>query len=441
MPWDTVHALSKQLESPTTRAAKLTQILSAMRFVTSFAFGCAGTVRILHLDVLDFTVGRIGLVMAAYSILIAVVEVPSGAISDVWGRRKTKLLSSWVMAGAYVILSGADGLLDILVSAALLAVGRALFSGAADAWFVDEIGDAADPAVLRGLSRSEAAHNVGIALGSLTGALVPQLYSDAVSDRLIFAPIFLLGAAMLLVDLVLTWRTMIERRPPQPVRIRRVVRTTAAGVSNALDSPVPRWICVSMLTVGGAVACTELLTPLGLAEGVGTDRALLFFGPLIAGSWGVSALASVATTRFEQMMGSMQRAIAMLMIAMTLFLIPTAFSVWYLPIVTYVGVNFVLGALMPLMAALLHRHVRSSNRSTASSTLSLSMMVGAASASFLVGGLGAQAALAVAAAATVGAAALVVLPDTDRDPDDGVPDPRVSAGQAGAPPLDSSVMT
>ncbi len=90
----TVAFLSTEPTSPTTRATELTRILSAMRFVTSFAFGCAGTVRVLHMDVLDFSVARIGVIMALYSVLIAVVEVPSGAISDVWGRRKTKLLAS-----------------------------------------------------------------------------------------------------------------------------------------------------------------------------------------------------------------------------------------------------------------------------------------------------------------------------------------------------------
>lgn len=444
----TVADLSTERQSPPARAAELTRILSTMRFVTSFAFGCAGTVRILHLDVLEFSVARIGLIMAAYSILIAVVEVPSGAIADVWGRRNTKLLASWVMVGAYVVLSGADGLVDVVISAALLGIGRALFSGAADAWFVDEIGDAKDPAVLHGLSRAEAAHNLGIALGSLTGALLPQLYGDQLPDRLVFAPIFLIGAGMLMVDLVLTWRTMHEHRLPEAVPLGGVVRTTAAGVVNALDRPVPRWTCISMVTVGGAVACTELLTPLGLAEGVGTDRALLFFGPLVAGSWGISAVASIMTGRFEAMAGSVQRASGLLLFGTALVLLPAAFEAWYLPIAAYVGVNFMLGALLPLLATNLHRHVRSSNRSTATSTLNLSMMAGAASASFLVGGLARSAALAVAAAATIAATALLVLPETSgqEDEDEGeedeeVPDPRVVASKPGDAPLDPTVVT
>lgn len=434
--------MSQELQSPASRATELTKILSTMRFVTSFAFGCAGTVRILHMDVLDLSVARIGVVMAAYSILIAVVEVPSGAIADVWGRRNTKLLSSWIMVGAYLILSGASGLIDVVISAALLGVGRAMFSGAADAWFVDEIGDGKDPAVLHGLSRAEAAHNVGIAVGSLAGALLPQIYGDAFGDRLVFAPVFLLGAGMLVVDLVLTARMMGESRLPDAAPVGGVTRTTIAGFRNALDSPVSRWTCVSMVTVGGAVACTELLTPLGLAEGVGTERALLFFGPLVAGSWGMSAVASILTGRFERLAGSMQRGAALLMIVMAALILMISFPGWYLPVVAYVGVNFILGALLPLLAAMLHRHVRAANRSTAASTLNLSMMAGAASASFLVGGFARSAAIAVAAAAAVAATALVVLPPTaERDDEDPLSDPRVAAGEAGAPPLDPSVVS
>lgn len=414
-----------------------------MRFVTSFAFGCAGTVRILHMDVLDFSVAKIGLIMAAYSILIAVAEVPSGAIADVWGRRKTKLLASWVMVGAYAILSGAEGLADVVYAAALLGVGRALVSGSADAWFVDEIGDAKDPAVLRGLSRAEAAHNVGTAAGSLTAAFLPQLYADSVPERLVFAPIFLLGAGMLLIDVVVTWRTMIENRRPEAVPIGGVFRTTWAGLSNALDSPVPRWTCAAMVAVGGAVATTELLTPIGLAEGVGTDRALLFFGPLVAASWGISAVASLLTGRFESGFGSVQRASAVLLIAMAVLLSPAAFGTWYFPIFAYITVNFALGALLPLLAISLHRHVRSANRSTAASTLSLSLMSGAAGGSFLIGAVAERGALVVAAAALVAAVALLILrePESTPDEDDDEPAPNIAEVEALSTPFDTSPMT
>lgn len=427
----------------TTRAKELTRVLATMRFVTSFAFGCAGTVRILHMDILDFTVAKIGVIMAVYSILIAVVEVPSGAIADVWGRRKTKLLASWIMMGAYAILSGANGLIDIIYAAALLGIGRALFSGAADAWFVDEIGDAKDPAVLHGLSRAEAAHNAGWATGSLTAAFLPQLYSGAVPDRLVFAPIFLLGAAMLLVDLVVTWRTMIENRPPEAIPIGGVFRTTVAGLTNALDSPVPRWTCIAMVSVGGAIASTELLTPVGLAEGVGTDRALLFFGPLVAGSWGISAVSSLLTSRFESGFGSVQRAAGALLIAMALMLVPTALGQWYFRVFTYVTVGFVLGALLPLLAIALHRHVRAANRSTAASTLNLSLMIGAAGGSFLIGAVSELAALVVAGAAMIAAIALLIIPEPETEPEEAetMPDPDIAQSGAMSTPFDTSPIT
>lgn len=392
------------------RAAELTRVLSSMRFVTSFAFGCAGTVRILHMDVLDFSVQRIGVIMAAYSVLIAVVEVPSGAISDVWGRRKTKLLASWVMAGSYLLLATADGLVDVVMSAALLGIGRALFSGAADSWFVDEIGDAKDPRVLAGIARSEAAHNLGFGLGSLTGALLPQLYADSVDERLIFAPVFVLGAFMLLVDIVLTLRRMTEHRPPAGYPVGGVWSTTLAGVANALDARQPRWTAFAMLAVGGAIACTELLTPLGLANGIGTERALIVFGPLVAGSWIFSAVSSFFTERLERSFGSIQRTSGVLLVAVGALVLPVGFGSSLGAVVSYVGVNFVLGALLPLLSTSLHQHVRSSNRSAASSTLNLSLMAGAAGGSFMVGGLGGRAVLVVGVVAAVAAAALLLLP-------------------------------
>lgn len=384
-----------------------------MRFVTSFAFGCAGTVRILHMNVLDFSVQSIGAIMAAYSVLIALVEVPSGAISDVWGRRKTKLLASWVMAGSYLLLATADGLFDVVLSSALLGVGRALFSGAADSWFVDEIGDAKDPRVLRGIARSEAAHNLGFGLGSLTGALLPQIYADSVDAQLLFAPVFVIGAVMLLIDIVLTLRRMVEHRKPSQMAMGGVWSTTMAGVRNALDSRVSRWTVFAMVVVGGAIACTELLTPLGLADGVGTERALVIYGPLVAGSWIFSGIASFFAERLERALGSLRRSAGVLLVALGALVLPVGFGTWVAAVASYVGVNVVLGALLPLLSTALHQHVRSANRSAASSTLNLSMMAGAAGASFLVGGFGGRAVVVVGAAAVIGAAAMLLLVDAE----------------------------
>lgn len=392
------------------RVRELTRVLATMRFVTSFAFGAVGTVRILHMDVLDLSVIQIGTVMACYSVLVVVVEVPSGAISDVWGRRNTKLLASWVTVGAYFQLAGATDLLDVAVSAVLLGIGRALFSGAADAWFVDEIGDAKAPEVLAGLARSEAAHNVAFGIGALVGALGPQLYADAFSDRLIFAPIFFLGAAFLSIDLVLTWRKMVEHRPPTRSLDLGVWATTVAGVGNALDSPLPRRTALAMVMVGGAVASTELLTPLGLASDLGTEQALVIFGPLVAGSWIFSAVASTLTQRFAQFVGSTQRAAAHLLLVMALCVVPAGLERWFFPVGSYIAVNFVLGALLPLLSASLHSHVRSSSRSAAASTLNLSLMLGAAGTSFLIGGLEGAAVVIVSVGSVVVAVALLRLP-------------------------------
>lgn len=395
----------------------MTRVLAAMRFTTSFASGAVGAVRILHMEVLDFSIVEIGTIMACYSLLIVLAEVPSGAVSDVWGRRNTKLLSTWVIAGSYFVFAAAGGLVEIAVAAVLLAVGRALFSGAADAWFVDEVGDPKSPDVLAGLARSEAAHNIGFGLGALTGAIAPQFYSGAVSDDLIFAPVFILAAVLLGVDLLITWRQMVEHRSPTRGRIGGVAATTIAGLRNAIDSPKPRRVSMAMVCVGGAVACTELLTPLGLAEGLGTEQALIIFGPLVAGSWVFSAVASVMTSRFEAAAGSVERAAAILLLVMAVMLVPVAFGDWYYPVAAYIGVNLMLGSLLPLLSTSLHHHVRSANRSAAASTLNLSMMLGAAAASFVIGGFETLAVVLVAVAATAVAASLFVLPTEHRPSD------------------------
>lgn len=357
--------------------------LRMMRFLSSFALGSGGAVRILHIEAIGVAVAQIGTLFAVYSIVIGVVEVPSGAIADVWGRRRTKLVASAILVVSFGLFVLADDLVLAAIGLALLAVGRALASGAAEAWFVDEVGDPHHPMVLSGLASAEAAHNIGTAVGAVIGGTLPLLYADAVAPDRLFSPVFLLGAGALLFDVTLTLERMDETVPHRSETSNGVWRTTVAGVKNTLDASVPRWVAGVMALLGALTACVELLTPLGLSEGIGADRASVTFGVLVAGSWGMSALTASRASQIERLAGSAARGAAILTVFVVLATLPAAIGLWAAPGLGYIGLNTVGGPLPPLLATVVHRHVASANRSTALSTLNLAVMLGAASGAAL----------------------------------------------------------
>ena len=104
------------------------------------------------------SMSAIGVVFAVHSAVAIVLEVPSGALADLVGRRRVLLVGAALTAVSLLIFAAAQSVAAFCASAALLAAGRALISGSLEAWYVDSL-RLLDPAapLSHGLSRGAAA--------------------------------------------------------------------------------------------------------------------------------------------------------------------------------------------------------------------------------------------------------------------------------------------
>src|SRR5215212_9524903 len=70
------------------------------------------------------SLGAIGAVFAVHSAVAIALEVPSGALADMVGRRRTLLAGASITAISLLIFAAAQGVAAFTASAALLAAGR-----------------------------------------------------------------------------------------------------------------------------------------------------------------------------------------------------------------------------------------------------------------------------------------------------------------------------
>ena len=76
---------------------------------------------------------------AIYSVMIVVLEIPSGYMADVWGRKKTILTGAVLGAAGFMIYGVSYGFMGFLIAEIVLGMGQSLVSGADSAMLYDSL--------------------------------------------------------------------------------------------------------------------------------------------------------------------------------------------------------------------------------------------------------------------------------------------------------------
>lgn len=270
------------------------------RFLTILALRWLATGLIIPVSLLlplsrGLSVTEIGLVTAAQGVVVLVLEIPSGALSDSWGRRQVLVLSALVAVTAYVIAISAQDVVAFAASWAVMGVFRALDSGPLEAWFVDaERARGAADEVPRGLAHAGTVMGVAIATGSLaSGGLV---FVTERSDAALAVP-YLAAIAVTLAQVVAA--VVLMDRVPAADRSQRKgwARTLTEGVG-LVSGPALRWFAVAMVFAGVGVSALEMFLPVRLDEfSADTAAAGAAMGPVSAVAWAVGGAGSAVVAR------------------------------------------------------------------------------------------------------------------------------------------------
>src|SRR4051794_31902142 len=82
------------------------------------------------------SLAQLGVVMAVQGFVVLALELPTGGLTDAWGRRPVLLLAGAIGIMATTLYFFAHSMAAFAVASALMGVFRALDSGPLEAWFV-----------------------------------------------------------------------------------------------------------------------------------------------------------------------------------------------------------------------------------------------------------------------------------------------------------------
>ncbi|MFF2424990.1 MFS transporter [Streptomyces mirabilis] len=355
------------------------------------------------------TMAAIAGFFAAHSLTAAALELPTGGLSDVLGRRAVLAAAGLLNLTALTLQALGTTAWVLTLGMVLMGTARALSSGPAEAWYVDTVHAHAGPdAELRtGLARGGSATSAALATGTLLGGALPWLLglgpdlgaglSGATSGLVLPLSVPLLLGAVVDVAFVLYVLTALREPPRAKTTLRDVLQgipaTVVGGLRLGARDALVRRVFLSAGAVGCALAALELLTPGRAAALTGaSESGAVLYAVIACLGFVSSGVGSHLAPLTARLVGSGQRAVMVSLGAgASGLLLLGATAVSTAPFATvlaaggYALVYLGIGAAAPSENELLHRRVPSAGRATALSVQSLALQLVAALSGLVVG--------------------------------------------------------
>jgi predicted MFS family arabinose efflux permease len=341
-----------------------------------------------------FSLGQIGLIIAAQGFVVLLLELPTGALADSLGRRRMLFVASAFQIASVGLFIVADTLVALLVVFALQGVYRALESGPLEAWYVDAAQAAdADADIERGFAQGGVVLGVAITLGTLASGGLVARGPIAGLDPLVLP--LLASLALEIVHLVAVALLMAEpARTRGLVTLRHSLLGTPAVVRDAVRLVRGSTVLLALVAVellwGFGTTAFETFTPVRLADVLGDpDRAAVLLGPTNAAGWLISSAGAGFAPTLTRRLGAAQAG-AMLRVTQGVTVVAIALASGPIGVIAaYLATMGVHGAANPVHQGLLHRAVTGpSHRATVVSANSLAAQGGFAVGGIALGALG-----------------------------------------------------
>lgn len=339
------------------------------------------------------SLAQVGAVFVVHSVVVVLLELPTGGLADALGRRPVLVASGLLHVGSCLAYATADGVPGFVLATALLGAGRALDSGPLQAWYVDAV-HLADPRadVVPGLAKGGTADCLALSVGAVLGGVSPALLGGS-SDSVLVLP-FLAAALLSLLSVGAVLLLVTPTGPPRAGSVLASVASGARGVPGTIADTVRlarrddalRRVLLLSLVCGLALGTLELLGPTLFADLSGsTTGGSAVFGVVMAVSFLAGAAGSALAPRVQRLArGSTPLAVTGLTVLSGLCLLGVAgMRTVLLAAAAYAGFYLANAASWPLLHAVLHGRVAASGRATALSASSLALMVGGGTADLL----------------------------------------------------------
>ena len=322
------------------------------------------------------TLTEIMLLQSIYSISVATFEIPSGYIADVFGRKKSIILSTILSFIGYIVFSFYSGFYAFAIAQVLVGIGGSLISGSDSALIYDtllETGNKNDYTKIEG--KNYAIGNFSEAIAGVLGGLL------AVGS--IYLPVYV-QTGVLFFSIPIAF-TLVEPKIQIEKKLEKSLKNILNVVKFAMiENKKIKWLIIYSSTIGVATLSTAWFAQPFFKE---IEIPLAYFGFLWAGLNMTAGITSINAHLFDKKYERVKTLITISLITIVSF---TALgsSMTNVGIIFIIGIYLIRGIATPILRNAINENTTSNKRATVLSIRSFIIRISFATFAPILGFIG-----------------------------------------------------
>ena len=320
---------------------------------------------VLYLKTKGITITQVMLLQAVYCIMVFTLEIPTGAIADQVGRKKTIAIGSAFGAAGILYYAFAENFAGFILAEIILALGAVMISGADTSIIYDTLKILKKESHFKKIQGR--ANAIGFAAAALASVAGGWLYT-------IDARLPMIAASLPFAIAVFVALSMREPAPSGTATLAETISLIKTGIRFTATHKQVRWLVLYTATYSAfSFAMFWLYQPFLIRAGI----SVIYFGPIFAAINLLVALGAFSSHRIENIIG--EKASLIMIPALTIIAL-ILLSTGHLPLgfMAIILGQFAWGYSDPVISDYINRHIASRSRATILSINSLSISMAGA---------------------------------------------------------------